>query len=234
MINTVKPTKPIRSFVIREGRMTKGQQRAIEELWPLYGLDLGPTADKPINLLEHFDRMASLSLEIGFGDGGALFQMASENPDKNFIGVEVHRPGVGKLLLDVHNAGLTNVRVFRDDGNDVLTALADNCLSSVNLFFPDPWHKKRHHKRRILRSQFIDLVVRKMRTGGRFHFATDWRDYALEALELLEGVSCLRNCSGQGLFSPRPIERPVTKFEIRGQRLGHEVWDIVMEKADLS
>ncbi len=220
--------------MIREGRMTNGQKRAIEEFWSAYGLSVKDSAS-PISFEACFGRVAPTILEIGFGDGGALFQMARRYPQKNFIGVEVHRPGVGKLLVDVHNDDLKNVRVFCEDGNEVLaSAIADSSLQGVNLFFPDPWHKKKHHKRRILQPHFIELVKSKLEVDGYFHFASDWEPYALEALELLDNTIGLVNVAGRGSFSPRPDTRPLTKFEKRGQRLGHGVWDIVMTKPAVS
>ncbi|NKB75933.1 MAG: tRNA (guanosine(46)-N7)-methyltransferase TrmB [Gammaproteobacteria bacterium] len=231
MKTNAKLIKPIRSFVIREGRMTKGQKRALEELWHLYGLDVDNLRGASLDLETCFNRVAPTTLEIGFGDGGALFQMAKEFPERNFIGVEVHRPGVGKVLLDIHDAGLSNIKVFCEDGNGVLACgFADASLGGVNLFFPDPWHKKKHHKRRILQPQFIELIARKLVAGGCFHFASDWEPYALEALELLDDAPGLVNQAGHGLFSPRPDIRPLTKFEKRGHRLGHGVWDIMMIK----
>lgn len=226
-----KPLRPIRSFVIREGRMTAGQKRALDELWGQYGLNVGDFEGNALDLDCVFGRPAKTFLEIGFGDGGALLEMAKANPGQNFIGVEVHRPGVGKLLLDVEREGLLNVRVFQEDGNDVLArAIKGDSLDGVNLFFPDPWHKKRHHKRRILQPGFLELVVEKLRPQGHFHFASDWEPYAQEALMLLGDTPGLANCAGQGQFCKRPTSRPLTKFERRGHRLGHGVWDIIMEK----
>jgi len=263
--------RPVRSYVLREGRLTAGQRRALAELWPKYGVDLaggdgdagdgdagdgdagdGDAGDgdhggdgdgghsdsgagdggvaRALNPEQHFSRAAPLHLEIGFGDGEALLALAAQNPGCDFLGAEVHRPGVGRALLQIEARGLSNIRLLRADGARVLAALAPGSLAAIHLYFPDPWPKKRHHKRRILQPQFIALAAARLAPGGRFHFATDWRDYALEALARLE-ESGLENCAGRGQFAPRPAARPQTKFERRGRRLGHEVWDLVMQKA---
>ena len=227
--------------MLREGRLTKGQQRALDELWPVYGLSL-PNPEVltsevlaaetgPLNPEQIFRRSAPTCLEIGFGDGGALLQMAKENPDCNYIGAEVHRPGVGRLLLQLEQHRLTNVRVFCEDGIQVLArAIMDQSLRGIYLYFPDPWHKKKHHKRRIVQAANIELIYAKLANGGCFHFATDWQPYADEALQRLEDFGRFENCAGTGRFSPRPDDRPLTKFERRGHKLGHGVWDIVMRK----
>ncbi len=228
-------SRAIRSYVLREGRLTDGQRRALDDLWPRYGLDLPPTGDAtiddiPINHRHAFGRDAPTHLEIGFGDGGALLEMAEKNPQHNFIGAEVHRPGVGRLLLQLEARRLTNVRVFCDDGIAVLRALAPHSLAAIYLYFPDPWPKKKHHKRRLLQTPFIELAHARLRAGGCLHFATDWQPYAEVALQRLEQSARFENCAGAGRFSPRPQQRPSTKFERRGQKLGHGVWDIVMRK----
>jgi len=233
MSTTNRKKKPVRSFVLREGRLTKGQERALRELWPLYGISLEDTPGGAIDFEAVFNGSAPTFLEIGFGDGAALVEMAKRSPNKNFLGVEVHRPGVGRILLKIHEEQLRNVRIFREDGVEVLAnAIGDGSLSGINLFFPDPWHKKKHHKRRILQRDVIALIYRKLRQGGHFHFATDWEPYALEALERLESVKGWVNCAGPRGFAERPDDRPLTKFESRGKRLGHAVWDIRMEKED--
>ncbi|MBX2868529.1 MAG: tRNA (guanosine(46)-N7)-methyltransferase TrmB [Acidiferrobacterales bacterium] len=211
--------------------MTKGQTRAMEVLWPLYGLTYAE--DVPVNFEQTFGRDAPVVMEIGFGDGDALAQMAALHPEQNFIGVEVHTPGVGSLLIKMEEQDLRNIRVFNHDAVEILqNSIGSGQLDRIQLFFPDPWHKKRHHKRRILTPGFINQVHDKMRSGGVFHFATDWEDYAEEALEQLEGFKSFRNCNQSGGFSPRPDWRPETKFERRGKRLGHGVWDILMQKVD--
>jgi len=222
-----RPLRNIRSFVRREGRITSGQQRALQELWPRYGLE----ADAPLDTTLIFGRRAACILEIGFGNGDALASIAGQQPDTDFIGIEVHRPGIGRLLqqLDEHN--LDNVRIMREDAVQVLkTCMPDNSLDRVLLFFPDPWHKKRHHKRRIVQADFVELLARKIRPGGCLHMATDWEDYAVHMLEVMEQSPRFRNCATTGKTVPRPGYRPVTKFELRGQRLGHGVWDLLFER----
>ncbi len=226
---TEKPHhRRIRSFVRREGRITRAQQRALDKLWSRYGLEAGQQLD----LDRIFGRTATRTLEIGFGNGASLAAMAEQDPDTDFIGIEVHRPGVGHLLLELERRGLDNVRVIRADAVQVLGHdLADDSLDRVLLFFPDPWPKKRHHKRRIVRPGFIELLARKLKTGGILHMATDWEHYAGHMLMLLGESDAFRNCAGAGNYSPRPAYRPVTRFEQRGQRLGHGVWDLVFKKA---
>jgi tRNA (guanine-N7-)-methyltransferase len=222
-----RPLRRIRSFVRREGRITAGQQRALRECWPRYGLE----ADALLDLAQVFGRDAPRTLEIGFGNGASLATMAAQQPQHDFIGIEVHRPGVGHLLQLIEEQGLGNVRVMREDAVQVLQhCIADDSLDRVLLFFPDPWHKKRHHKRRIVQPDFIELLASKIRHGGRLHMATDWEDYAQHMVEVMSGSTAFRNCAASGAFVPRPEYRPVTKFEQRGQRLGHGVWDLVYEK----
>ena len=217
-------TRNIRSFVRREGRLTVGQRRALHSLWPEYGLDSATQINPP----GVFGRSAPLTLEIGFGNGEALLAMAQASPHENFIGIEVHRPGVGHLLLALQRQGLQNVRIVTEDAVQVLqTALPDACLDRVLLFFPDPWHKKRHHKRRLVQPGFIELLARKLRRGGILHMATDWEDYAIHILAVVEASGLFINCAGSGRYSLRPGYRPVTKFEQRGRHLGHEVRDLV-------
>ncbi len=220
-------TRKIRSFVRREGRMTGGQQRALQGLWPKYGLDAGA----PVDPLYVFGRRAPLTLEIGFGNGEALVTMAQAAPHEDFIGIEVHRPGIGHLLLALEKHALHNIRVFNEDAVQVLQmALPDGCLDRVLLFFPDPWHKKRHHKRRLVQPGFVALLARKLRHGGILHMATDWEDYASHMLAVVEASGLFRNCAGAGQYSAQPGYRPLTKFEQRGQRLGHIVRDLVFER----
>ena len=221
--------RPIRSFVLREGRMTKGQQRAMAELIPLYGLTITPGTHIDFNHV--FGNTHPVTLEIGFGDGQALFEMAKNNPEQNFLGIEVHRPGVGSLLLQLEQHDIKNVRVLADDGVEVLRhAIKPQSIDRIHLFFPDPWHKKRHNKRRILNDEFIQLINQALSSAGVFHFATDWEHYAEEALERLESSKIFVNLAGTKQYSPRPDYRPLTKFERRGHRLGHGVWDMLMQK----
>ena len=222
-----RPARKIRSFVRREGRITAGQQRALQDLWPRYGL----AADEPLDLATIFGRSAPRTLEIGFGNGDVLATMAGQQPDTDFIGIEVHRPGVGRLLQQLDEHKLSNVRVMCEDAVQILNScFTDNSLDRLLLFFPDPWHKKRHHKRRIVQPGFIELLARKIKPGGILHMATDWEDYARHMLEVMGESAAFRNCAGSGNYSPRPGYRPVTKFERRGQRLGHGVWDLLFER----
>lgn len=219
--------RSIRSFTLRQGRLTSAQRHALETLWPIYGLDPGQNLDAQAV----FGREAPITLEIGFGNGETLTQMAAENPDRDFVGIEVHRPGVGHLLLQLKERELGNVRVYCADAVEVLAHnVADASLAGINVFFPDPWPKKRHHKRRLVNPEFIRLAARKLKPRGLFHAATDWEDYAEQMLNVLEGCAELENLEGSRLYSPRPPHRPLTKFEARGQRLGHGVWDLVFAR----
>lgn len=220
----------IRSFVKREGRLTVGQERALNELFPRYGLTL---QDTPLSLDETFQRTAPRILEIGFGNGTSLSEMAANNPEQDYIGIEVHRPGVGNLLLQVEKLGLTNLRVINDDGVDVLKQMiADDSLDAVYLFFADPWHKKRHHKRRIVQKEFVQLLRKKLKIGGVFHMATDWEHYAQHMMRVMSDAEGFENTTGKDQYLPRPDYRPLTKFEQRGQRLGHGVWDLIFKKTN--
>ena len=217
----------VRSFVRREGRLTPGQQKALETLWPRYGL----STEGECRPGEIFGRAAPLTLEIGFGNGVSLVKMAANEPDSDFIGIEVHRPGVGHLLRKLEACGLANVRVFCHDAVEILEHnIANGCLHRVLLFFPDPWPKKKHHKRRIVQPAFVALVARKLKTDGHFHMATDWQPYAEHMLEVMAASPDFINCSESGRYSDRPDYRPVTKFEKRGQRLGHAVWDLIYRR----
>lgn len=223
-----KPERAIRSFVRREGRLTPSQRRALETLWPQYGISPAGILD----LSDLFGRDAPCTLEIGFGNGDALLAMATREPDTNFIGIDVHRPGIGHLLLALEKHELTNVRVIDADAVEVLkNSLGTASLDRVLLFFPDPWPKQRHHKRRILQPGFIELVADRLRPGGIFHMATDWEDYAVQMLSLMDASRTFVNCAGTGRYSSRPDYRPVTRFERRGRRKGHTVRDLVFRRA---
>jgi tRNA (guanine-N7-)-methyltransferase len=218
----------IRSFVRREGRMTAAQQRALETLMPVYGLS---SDSGPVDLDAAFGRSAPRILEIGFGSGTSLLEMAQAHPEIDYIGIEVHRPGVGSLLLRLEQEGIHNVRVICADAVEVLeNAVADDCLDGIHLFFPDPWHKKKHHKRRIVRPAFAELIRRRLKPGGYVHMATDWANYAEHMLDVMSNASGFRNAAGDGYLTDRR-ERPETKYERRGQRLGHEVWDLMFVKS---
>jgi tRNA (guanine-N7-)-methyltransferase len=222
-----EPTKhrPVRSFVLRQGRLTHGQQRALDTLWEHYGI---AECDAPLDLDAVFGRRAPRTLEIGFGNGAALAIMAAAHPECDYLGIEVHRPGVGALLLTLEKQGLENVRVICADAVAVLrSAIPDESLVAVHVYFPDPWPKLRHHKRRLIQTPFAELIARKLQAGGYLHMATDWEDYAQHMLDVLEGVPRFSNSAGAGQFTLRPAERPLTRFEQRGQRLGHRVWDLI-------
>lgn len=220
--------RPIRSYVLRQGRMTEAQQRAFETLWPRYGLNLDV---RQLDLSELFGNQQPVTLEIGFGNGEALAQQALNHPERNFLGVEVHSPGVGHLMIRLAEQESSNVRILQCDAMELLRhQLPAGSLSAVLLFFPDPWHKKRHHKRRIVRPEFTQLVHRALLPGGLLHMATDWEDYAHHMMQTLSDHPGFLNLAGEGQFSPRPEDRPLTKFEQRGQRLGHGVWDLLFER----
>lgn len=220
----------IRSFVKRQGRLTLGQQRALDHVFPIYGLKL---EDKAINLPDVFQRSAPTILEIGFGNGTSLADMAANNPEQDYIGVEVHSPGIGNLLLQIEERELTNIRVINDDAVDVLKQMiTDESLDAVYLFFADPWHKSRHHKRRIVQNEFVALLRKKLKVGGVFHMATDWEDYAKHMMKVMNVSEGFENTAGKDHFLPRPEYRPLTKFERRGQRLGHGVWDLIFKKVN--
>jgi tRNA (guanine-N7-)-methyltransferase len=208
--------------------MTVAQERAWQELWPRFGLETG---DSPLDLAGLFGRDASRSLEIGFGNGESLVALAAAHPGRDFIGIEVHRPGVGHLMLRAHELGLANVRVICRDAVEVLRdCVPEASLGEVLLYFPDPWPKKRHHKRRIVRPEFAALVASRLKPGGVFRLATDWQHYAEQMLEVAGACPALTNESADGTFVPRPDSRPLTRFERRGQRLGHGVWDLAFRR----
>lgn len=222
--------RKVQSFVKREGRLTKGQEAALEQWWPTMGVDYQAQA---IDMDTLFPRSAPIVLEIGFGMGKSLVQMAQQEPDKNFIGIEVHKPGVGAFLADVGEQQLSNVRAFEHDAVEVLKfCIPDNSISRLQLYFPDPWHKKRHHKRRILQPDFVALVQQKLTTDGVFHMATDWEHYAEHMHLVMQQAPGFKNLSESGDYVPRPDFRPITKFEVRGQKLGHGVWDLMYQRQD--
>lgn len=261
-------TRPIRSFVKREGKLTTGQQNAIDHLWPTHGVDL---SDERLDLETAFGRSAPVVLEIGFGNGLSLADMAEAHTDMDFFGIEVHKPGVGSLLVQSKKRELNNIRVSGDDAVLVLNQqIPDESLERVQIFFPDPWHKKRHHKRRLIQPEFVQTLVKKLKPGGQIHVATDWQNYAEHVLAVLSCNEYLHNsvvdspsaelfkaADGRVLTdaqewgdatdasqepsqnkileqgsSPKPGYRPHTKYEARGIRLGHGVWDLVFTKDD--
>jgi tRNA (guanine-N7-)-methyltransferase len=226
---TVEPgQRKIRSFVLRQGRFSPAQQRAFDELWPRFGLDYaGAVRDYDAA----FGRVAPLVFEIGFGNGEALRFAAKQDPSRNYVGLEVHAPGVGRLLNALADDGSDHVRVYRHDAVEVLEReVADGTLDQIRIYFPDPWHKKRHNKRRLVQPEFAALLVRKLRDGGRLHLATDWEAYAEHMWDVLDATPGLRNVAGPRGTVPRPEWRPQTHFETRGQKLGHGVWDLLYDK----
>jgi tRNA (guanine-N7-)-methyltransferase len=224
----VEHPRSIRSFVMRAGRITDAQQRALDELWPRYGLPFSPDL---LDFAVAFGRAAPVTVEIGFGNGDHLAALAAAHPERDFLGIEVHRPGVGHLMLELEERQLTNVRVSCHDAVEVLQQqIAARCLSEVLILFPDPWPKKRHQKRRLVQGPFVELVVERLARGGIMRFATDWQPYADAALQVLTAAPELRNLATDGAFVPRPTERNPTRFERRGARLGHGVWDLAFER----
>ena len=215
----------IRSFVLRQGHLSSGQERALTEFGPHFVL---PYAATPLDLDSAFGRSAPHILEIGFGMGQATAGIAAGAPDTDFLGCEVHTPGVGSLLKLVGEMNLSNIRIVQHDVVDVLEHMIQpGALDGVHVFFPDPWHKKRHNKRRLIQPGFVKLLVSRIKTGGYLHLATDWEDYAVQMLEVLSTEPALQNTAED--YAPRPDYRPLTRFEQRGIRLGHGVWDLVFK-----
>ena len=216
----------IRSFVLRQGHLSAAQEKAVAQLLPIYGI---PYQQQLIDLNEIFNRNAAKILEIGFGMGVATAEIAQRLPEKDFIAVEVHTPGVGNLLKLIEEQQLTNIRLIHHDAVEVINdMLADGVLDGVHIFFPDPWHKKRHNKRRLIQTPFIKKLLPKIKSGGYIHLATDWEEYAQQMLEVLSAECELSNTAQD--FAEKPAYRPETKFEARGKRLGHGVWDLVFCK----
>ena len=220
--------RKVRSFMRREGRLTKGQRCGLEEQWPTCGIEAG---GELLDLDQVFGRNAPRILEIGFGMGESLATMAVAHPENDYLGIEVYRPGVGSLLRQVGENGSTNVRVISEDAVVVLAKMIpDDSLDRLQLFFPDPWHKRRHHKRRIVQPCFVALICKKLKPGGVFHMATDWQAYAEHMMEVMSAAPAYENCVANGEYAPRPEFRPLTKFELRGHRLGHGVWDLLFKR----
>jgi tRNA (guanine-N7-)-methyltransferase len=244
----------IRSFVLRAGRTTAAQERALTELWSTYGIDpsegVGPSegidpservrpservgpSEELLDLATVFGRDAPRCLEIGFGAGEVIGSLAENNPDIDYLGIEVHRSGVGRLLLRAEQSNLKNLRVVCSDAVDVLRqCIADRSFDEVLVFFPDPWHKKRHHKRRLIEPQFVSLIAAKLRPGGILRLATDWQAYAEQMLAVCNANPALRSLSKDLAYVPRPEFRPPTRFERRGERLGHGVWDLAYSREE--
>lgn len=220
----------IRSFVRREGRLTEGQSSAIETGWPRWGVDYVPGV---VDWDRIFGRHAPRYLEIGFGMGGATAEIALNHPGNDYLGIEVHRPGVGNLLKLIEQHALMNLRIMSHDAVDVINQMiAPNSLDGILIFFPDPWHKKRHHKRRLIQPDFVKMLASRLKPGGTIHCATDWENYAEQMLEVLSGEASLDNTADG--YAERPAYRPLTKFENRGLKLGHGVWDLVFRKKSRS
>jgi tRNA (guanine-N7-)-methyltransferase len=220
--------RQVRSFVLRQGRITPSQERAMRELWPKYGLDY---RSEPRAFEHVFGRSNPLVVEIGFGNGDALLHAATADPGRNYIGVEVHAPGVGHALAGIEAAQLRNVRIYRHDALEVLQHEIDSgALDEVRIYFPDPWHKKRHHKRRLVNAETCALIVDRLRIGGLLHLATDWQPYAEHMWDVLDAEPALHNRAGARGAVPRPHWRPLTRFEHRGIGLGHGVCDLLYER----
>jgi tRNA (guanine-N7-)-methyltransferase len=218
--------RPVRSFVLRQGRVSKAQRRAHDALLPRYGVPFEP---RPLHLAALFGRRAPVILEVGFGMGETTADIGAAHPENDYLAIEVHTPGVGSLLKQIDERGLTNIRIAQHDAVEVIEhMIVPAALDGVHVFFPDPWPKKRHHKRRLLQAPFVKLVASRLKPGGYIHVATDWEEYALEVLQLMTAEAQLQN-SADG-FATRPDNRPLTKFEARGLKLGHRVWDIVFVK----
>ena len=222
----------IRSFVLRQGRLTGGQARAMQELLPKFGVpNLYVTNGAKLNFNNLFGNSNPVVLEIGIGNGDALAHCALADPNRNYIGAEVHAPGIGHVLLAIEAARLTNARVVHGDAVTLLAEQIDDAsLNQINIWFPDPWHKARHNKRRLIQPAFVDAVVQKLEMGGLLHLATDWQPYAEHMMDVLSQCASLENCAESGVFTAKPSWRPSTHFERRGERLGHGVWDLLFRK----
>jgi tRNA (guanine-N7-)-methyltransferase len=221
--------RPIRSFVLRQGRTTEAQKRAFELHWPKYGLQCAGTKR---DFEQVFQRRGDLVLEIGFGNGEQVAFAAANEAERDFLAIEVHGPGVGRLLNALAAERLDNVRIYQHDAVEVLRdEIADGALAEVRIYFPDPWHKKKHNKRRLVNPEFVNLLCDKLRPGGRLHLATDWEPYAEQMWDVLDAQPRLRNVGGPRASVPRPQWRRQTHFETRGQKLGHGVWDLLYVKA---
>lgn len=224
-IKDLKSKRTIRSFVLRQGRLTKGQEQALKNLWPTFGIEYNP------NSVISFETNKNVVLEIGFGMGASLIEMAKNAPNTSFLGIEVHKPGIGSCLMAIEENQLPNLKVMCHDAVEVLQNMITNdSLNKVQIFFPDPWHKAKHNKRRIIQPNFVELIRQKLKPGGILHLATDWQHYAEHMLEVLTQAKSFKNLSITNDYIPRPEERPITKFEKRGKNLGHGVWDLQFMK----
>jgi tRNA (guanine-N7-)-methyltransferase len=223
--------KPVRSFVLRGGRLTEGQKRALEEFWPRFGIEKG---ESPLDFKTLFGNDAPVIMEIGFGNGDATWQMAQAHPAENYLGVEVHQPGVGHLLLKMKQHGIMNIRIANDDAVEFLRErVPTESLAGVRIYFPDPWPKKRHHKRRLIQPSLIELLASRMLPGALLHLATDWEPYAQHMLEVMRSSEIFVNLSPSGDFCEQPEWRPETKYERRAEGLGHRVRDLLFKRIPL-
>lgn len=223
--------REIKSFVRRQRRLTPRLEKALHTAWPQFGITI--PENEQLNFAKIFNRVAPTILEIGFGHGDTLIPMAKQNPNQNYLGIEVHEPGVAAVMAEIIENNLTNIRVIQNDAVKILqNNIADHTLSRVHIYFPDPWPKKKHHKRRIIQTEFLDLLKNKLMGGGVLHFATDWDDYAKHVMSLLSAHSGFKNCTGDNQFADNKKLhlRANTKFEMRGRKLGHGVWDILFER----
>ena len=224
-MNETKPLRKIQSFVRRSGRLSKAQSAGLNELWPTYGVNLD---NKTINLDELFIKPQNVTLEVGFGNGDSLLEMALQQPQNNFLGIEVYEAGIGRLINEANKKQISNLKIIKGDAVEILESnIEDDSISCLQLFFPDPWHKKKHHKRRIIQTSFLDTLKNKLINGGIVHIVTDWEDYAEHIMETMESHPDFKNTAGDHIYSARPKHRPLTKFENRGQKLGYGVWDII-------
>jgi tRNA (guanine-N7-)-methyltransferase len=220
-----KVVHKIQSFVRRSGRLTLGQRTGLIDLWPQFGVDIFSGI---IDLNSLFKKIQPITLEIGFGNGDSLLEMAINAPDQNFLGIEVYEAGIGRLINEANKHQLTNLKIIKADAVEVLEHhIQDDSFDTLQLFFPDPMHKKTHHKRRIIQTDFLDLISNKLQDGGTMHMATDWENYAEYMMVTLEKHPYFKNAIGAHKYSLRPEHRPITKFERRGERLGHGVWDLI-------
>ena len=227
-MSEAKGHRKIQSFVKRSGRLSKAQSLGLNDLWSDFGVEIN---DKElINFDGVFEKQNDITLEVGFGNGDSLLEMAINQPHQNFIGIEVYEAGVGRIINEASKQNVSNLKIIKDDAVEVIANnIADESISHFQLFFPDPWHKKRHHKRRIVQTSFLDLLSRKLKINGTVHIATDWENYAEHIMETLEAHPHFKNIAGGHIYSERPKDRPLTKFENRGHKLGHGVWDLLFK-----